>query len=159
MNRRNQTNKYENKNTVNKCQIMLIVPIVIILLLLILQQNQSFNFVSKENLGTSWNPHIYLKDIRQSTKGSYADIDERKWDPRSLTNDTALETPVFAYFDKGNRFMPLTEVDSLYSNIETDAKNRPFSNINDLSLIREENTSNQYFVDQYDIVSQRGGNA
>ncbi len=79
--------------------------------------------------GASWFPYGYMKDINQ-TLPAYDDM---------------LETPAFQFFDNGNRFADINEVDSLSSSV------------NDLRMFRASNDS--HFMTQLDSLSKRGGNA
>lgn len=106
----------------------------------------------KEKMGSAWFPRSYLKDIRQSVDGTYKS-------PIYMDNlmnaerESTLETPVFAYFDKGNRFHDNREVDSLYASIDDS-----FDHPNELHRTFKDSNS-QYYMNQHDMLINRGGNA
>lgn len=113
---------------------------------------------------SSWFPRVYLKDIRQTTDGTYSKIltTPKEFSQRKNTT-TDLETPVFAYFDNGNSFKEATEVDSLYSSID-DSFNilADKTSIDTIIKNREDNlkdSNNKLYNTHVQFLHQRGGNA
>ena len=146
--------KNKNKNGINKIKIKIPSKIIIIFMILVtIGLYLKFNILyKKEKMGSAWFPRTYLKDIRQSVDGTYRSpiyMDNLMNAERKST----LETPVFAYFDKGNRFDDPREVDSLYASID-DSFNHP----NELHRTFKDSNS-QYYMNQHDMLINRGGNA
>ncbi len=111
-------------------------------LLFLLMQN------NKEGLGgAAWFPYGMMKDIRQTTDGSYRNY----VNPIAMSNlrKGTLEDPIFAFFDVGNRFADPREVDGLYSGIEDRT---------DLHKIMRD-SNNKRYLDQHKALLYRSGNA
>ena len=115
---------------------------------------QLVNMPKRENMGVAWHPRIQLKDIRQSIDGSYrSPIDIENEEKAKNPGQSDLETPVFAYFDVGNRYVNAREVDSMYTDF-TDSIGDP----NNLHKTFQ-NSNDTFFANQHQLLIKRGKNA